>query len=144
MRLFVAAGAAIAALALSAPAVAQEEEREERSERDERSERAFAELIEDRVVAGEGQTCLYIPNSNRLNVVDNVGLSYRRGDTLWVARARNPNSITVWDVPIIERFGSELCRHDVTRTIDRSSGIFSGVVFLENWVPYRKAEDVEG
>lgn len=142
MKKFIAIAAAAMAFTLSIPAFAQEED--DQPERDERAEQAFADLVEDRVVAGEEKTCLYIPNSNRLNVVDHVGLSYRRGDTLWVARARNPNSISAWDVPIIERFGSQLCRHDVTRTIDRSSGFFSGVVFLENWVPYRKAEDIDG
>ncbi|WP_271079342.1 hypothetical protein [Aurantiacibacter sp. MUD61] len=134
------AAAATAALALSAPAMAQD-----RAERiQQRSDEAFAELVEDRQVSGEAQSCISIFNSNRLRVVENVGLAYRIGDTLWVARTTQPDAIGPWDVPIIERYGSQLCRHDVTRTIDRTSGIFSGVVFFEDWVPYTEVQSAEG
>lgn len=136
MKTFIAAAATSAALAISAPAMAQD--------RAERAEEAFAELVEGREVAGEATQCISVFNSNRLRVVERVGLSYRRGDTLWVARASNPEDLGVWDVPVIERYGSQLCRHDVNRTIDRSSGIFSGVLTLEDWVPYREIEDADG
>ena len=127
--------AAAAGLMLVAPAAAQD--------RDERVELAFAELIEDRV-AGEPQTCINTGvRSNRLRVVENVGLVYERGDTLWVARARNARNLGPWDVPVIERYGSQLCRTDVIRTIDRASGIFTGVLFLDDFVPYRPAEDAD-
>lgn len=132
MNKFLAAAAACAALATSAPAFAQD--------RDERAEEAFAEVVEGRE-AGEPQACISVFNSNQLRVVDHVGLTYRRGDTLWVARARDPESLGVWDVPIIERYGNRLCRHDITRTVDRSSGIFSGVLFLEDWVPWTEVEE---
>lgn len=134
MKTFIASAAATAVLACAAPAMAQD--------RSERAEEAFADLIEDRVVAGEAQTCINTFSRNRLRVVENVGLAYRRGDTLWVARARNPERLGPWDVPVIERYGSQLCRQDVTRTIDRSSGI-SGIIFLEDWVPYREVEQTE-
>ena len=130
--------AATAALAISAPLAAQDRDYSERSAQ------AFAELVEDRV-AGEPQPCINTFMSHRLRVVENVGLAYERGDTLWVARARNPDRLTTWDVPIIERYGgSRLCRHDVMRTIDRSSGMFSGVLFLDDFVPYTEADEGEG
>ncbi|WP_340588485.1 hypothetical protein [Erythrobacter alti] len=135
MKKLLAASAATIVLAMSSPALAQD--------RAERAENAFAELVEGRV-AGEPTTCISTFISHRLRVVENVGLAYERGDTLWVARARNPQNLTNWDIPIIERYGSQLCRHDVTRTIDRSTGIFSGVLFLDDWVPYTEAEDFEG
>ncbi len=138
MKHYLASAAAGLALAMSGPAAAQE------SEYGERSDAAFAELLEGYAVSGEAETCISVFNSNRLRVVDHVGLTYRRGDTLWVARASNPDALGTWDIPIIERFGSSLCRHDVTRTIDRSSGIFSGVLFLEDWVPYRAVEEAAG
>lgn len=122
---------AVAALAMAAPASAQD--------REERAERAFAELVEGRV-AGEARSCISTFQSNRLRVEEHVGLVYERGDTIWVARARNPERLDNWDVPIIERYSSQLCRSDVTRTIDRGSGMFSGVLFLEDWVPYTRSE----
>jgi len=39
---------------------------------------------------------------------------------------------------VIERFGSQLCKTDLTRTVDRHTGHVSGVVFLSDFVPYTK------
>jgi len=135
MKQLLALTAATAALALSAPSIAQD--------RSERAEEAFAELVEGRE-AGEPDSCISTFVRNRLRVVEYVGLVYERGDTIWVARARNPDRLGVWDVPIIERYGSQLCRYDVTRTIDRSTGMFSGVLSLEDWVPYTEVDEADG
>ena len=135
MKQLLATAAATAALALATPAMAQDY--------DERSDAAFAELVQDRV-AGEPEQCITTFGQRPLRVVENVGLAYERGDTLWVARARNPRNLDNWDVPVIERYSaSRLCRTDVRHTIDRNSGMFSGVLFLDQWVPYREA-DAEG
>lgn len=139
MKLILAAAAAATALTIAVPAAAQDRE----AEREAQYEVAFEELIEGRV-AGEPTSCINTFRSNRLRVVENVGLAYERGDTLWVARASNPRNLGPWDVPIIERTGSQLCRHDVNRTIDRSSGMFSGILFLSDWVPYTEAAEAEG
>ena len=103
---------AVAAMALAAPAHAQD--------REERAQTAFAELVEGRT-AGEATNCITTFQTNRLRVEEHVGLVYERGDTIWVARARNPQNLSTWDVPVIERFGSRLCHNDVMRTIDRLS-----------------------
>jgi hypothetical protein len=127
---FTAAGVAMLA---TAPLAAQDG-----PTREERADAAFAELVEGRT-AGEPQNCITTMDTNRLRVEENVGLVYERGDTMWVARARNPNTLGAWDVPIIERHSSSrLCTTDVTRTIDRSSGHFTGVVFLDDFVPYTR------
>lgn len=134
MKNTLAFAAAGLAMAVSAPAAAQDRDYGERSDT------AFAELVEGRE-AGEATTCISVFNSNRLQVIEHVGLAYRRGDTLWVARARNPNALGVWDVPVIERRGSQLCRHDVMTTIDRSTGVFSGVLSLEDFVPWTEVDE---
>jgi hypothetical protein len=119
-----------AALAVSAPAMAHNE-----------GDEVFEELVEGRV-AGEPQQCISTFHTNRLRVVEHVGLVYERGDTLWVARTRSPRQLGHWDVPVIERYGSSrLCTHDVRRTVDRSGGYFSGVLSLEDFVPYRRPEN---
>lgn len=130
---FTAAGLAMLA---AAPLAAQD-----RPSREERADAAFAELIEGRV-AGEAQNCITTMDSHRLRIEENVGLVYERGDTLWVARARNPQHLGAWDVPVIERFtASRLCTTDVTRTVDRSSGVLTGALFLDDFVPYTEVED---
>ncbi|KLI64558.1 hypothetical protein [Aurantiacibacter marinus] len=138
MKLILAA-VATTLLAATVPAAAQDRE----AQREAQYEEAFEELVEGRV-AGEPTSCISTFNSNRLRVVENVGLAYERGGTLWVARASDPRNLGPWDVPIIERTGSQLCRHDVHRTIDRSSGMFSGILFLSDWTPYTEAPEAEG
>lgn len=105
--------------------------------RAERGEARLAEMIEGRV-AGEARSCISAMNSNRIQVIDNVGIVYEGGDTVWVARVTDPRQLDSFDVPVIERNGSQLCRTDIIRTVDRSSGMFTGVVFLDDFVPYTR------
>lgn len=130
MKTILIAAATASALTFAAAPLAAET-------REERAEARLAELIEGRV-AGEPVNCINASNGNRIRVIDNVGIVYERGDTLWVARATSPNQLDSSDVPVIERFGSQLCHTDVIRTIDRYSGFISGSVFLEEFVPYTR------
>lgn len=132
MKKLIAIAAAGAALA-SGATVAQAETRQERSEA------RLAEMIEGRT-AGEPQTCVTAMHSNDIEVIPYVGIVYDAGDTIYVARATRPNQLRSSDVPIIERHGSRLCRNDVMRTVDRHSGFTTGGLFLEDFVPYTKAE----
>ena len=103
----------------------------------EKNEARLAEMLEGRV-AGEPQSCVSAMRSDDIEVMEYVGIIYDAGDTIWVARAKDPRSLGTSDVPIIDRFGSQLCRHDVIRTVDRYSHFTTGAVFLEDFVPYTK------
>jgi hypothetical protein len=103
----------------------------------EKNEARLAEMLEGRV-AGEPQACVSAMRSDDIEVIEYVGIIYDAGDTIWVARAKDPRSLGTSDVPIIDRFGSQLCRHDVIRTVDRHSHFTTGAVFLEDFVPYTK------
>lgn len=103
----------------------------------ERGEAKLAQMLEGRV-AGEPVKCISAPRGNRVQVIENVGIVYDAGKTIYVARAVDPKMLDHWDVPIIDRFGSQLCTNDVMRTVDRSSGHFTGAVFLDDFVPYTK------
>lgn len=136
MKNLIALAAAGATLALGATA-AQAETRQERNEA------RLAEMIEGRV-AGEPQMCVTAFRSNDIEVIPYVGIVYDAGDTIYVARASRPNQLRSSDVPIIERHGSQLCRNDVMRTVDRHSGFTTGALFLEDFVPYTKVEEADG
>lgn len=125
--------AAIATMALTSAPLAAET-------RAERNEARLAKMIEGRT-AGEPQNCISALRSNDLQVIDYVGIVYERGDTIWVARTSRPRDLGAFDVPIIERHGSQLCNTDIIRTIDRATGMHSGVVFLEDFVPYSRPEE---
>lgn len=128
---------ATAAVLLGAGTAAQAETRQERSEA------RLAEMLQG-YQAGEPVTCINAIRSNRLTVIPHVGLVYDAGDTIYVARAVNPGMLDDDDVPVIERYSSQLCRTDVMRTFDRYSPSFTGALFLENFVPYTKVDEAEG
>lgn len=129
MKAILACTIAATLAAISAPLAAET--------RAERAEARLAEMIEGRT-AGEGRSCISAMNSNRLRVIDHVGIVYEGGGTIWVARASDPRQLDSFDVPIIERHGSQLCKTDIIRTVDRSTGMHTGVVFLSDFVPYTR------
>lgn len=101
-----------------------------------RNEARLATMLEGRT-AGAPRHCISAMDSNRLEVLEYVGMVYDAGDTIYVARAHNPRMLGSSDAPIVQRTGSTLCTSDVTRTFDRTSGA-TGVVFLDDFVPYTK------
>jgi hypothetical protein len=103
----------------------------------ERGEARLARMLEGRT-AGEPVNCISALRSNRIRIVEYVGIVYDAGNTIYVARATDPQMLDHWDVPVIQRFGSQLCTSDIIRTVDRTGGHFTGVVFLHDFVPYTK------
>ena len=103
----------------------------------EKGEARLARMLEGRV-AGEPVNCISALRSNRIQVIEHVGIVYDAGKTIYVARADDPRSLGTWDVPVIDRFGSQLCTTDMIRTVDRSTGHITGAVFLNDFVPYSR------
>ncbi len=102
-----------------------------------RGEAQLAKMLEGRV-AGKPQSCISAQISNRLQIIDRTAVVYDGGGTVYVARPRDPRSLDTNDILVINRFGSELCKQDVIRTVDRTSGFMTGVVFLDDFVPYSR------
>ena len=88
--------------------------------------------------AGTPLTCIAAILSNKLEVIEGVALVYNSGDTLYVARPANPDSLRWDNIVVTHRVGGRLRQTDIIRTVDRMSGFTTGVVFLEHFVPYRK------
>jgi hypothetical protein len=105
--------------------------------RAEKSEARLAKMLEGRT-AGEPVQCISALSSNRIRVIEHVGIVYDAGNTIYVARATDPKQLDHWDVPVIERFGGQLCTNDIMRTVDRSSGHITGPLFLDDFVPYTR------
>lgn len=131
MRKYLATLSAIAAAAglVAAPLEAARLSGEER----------LAKLIEGRT-AGAPQDCIFTSGNANLTVIDKTAIVYRAGGKVWVNRTANPEDIDDDDILVIKRFsGSSLCRQDTITLADRSTGVFTGVIFLEDFVPYEKA-----
>ncbi len=104
----------------------------------EENEAKLARMLEGRT-AGEPVNCISALRSNRIEVIEHVGIVYDAGSTIYVARPTDARQLGRNDVVVIERFGGQLCTNDVIRTVDRYQGYTTGAVFLEEFVPYTKA-----
>lgn len=102
----------------------------------------LATLLQGRV-AGKPSQCISTFASNNLQVIDKTAIVYDQGKTVWVNRTSNPARLDDNDILVITRLsGSDLCRLDNVRAVDRNSGMLRSFVFLENFIPYRKGEAV--
>ena len=102
-----------------------------------REEARLAELLQGRV-AGTPKSCISAFDMRRLEIFDHTAIVYRAGSTIWVSRPTEAHSLDASDILVIKRTGSQLCKQDVIRTVDRTNGFTSGVVFLGDFVPYAK------
>lgn len=127
---------AVAAMALTASAVQAETTAE-------KGEKRLAKMLEGRV-AGEPRNCITSFRSNDIQVIDETAVVYDAGRTIWVARPRDPKMLDKFDALVINRHGSQFCARDTMRTIDPTSGFTTGVVFLEDFVPYTRVDDADG
>ena len=102
-------------------------------------EERLAKLIEGRT-AGEPRDCIPGASNDNLTVIDKTAIVYKRGSQVWVNRTKNPENLDEDDILVIRKFGSsQLCRTDMITLVDRASGMFSGALFLADFVPYKKA-----
>ena len=104
----------------------------------EKGEARLARMLEGRT-AGAPFGCITTWRANKLQVIDEVGLVYDAGETIYVARPTDPRMLRRTDALVMERFSpSRLCVDEPIRTVDRHGGYFTGVVFLQDFVPYTR------
>ncbi len=127
-----------AAVALVAGATAAQAQ-----SRQERGEARLAEMLEGYEPTGEARSCISATRTNALQVIPYVGVVYDAGDTIYVARAARPEMLRDSDVPVFERFSSQLCTTDVMRTIDRHDTGFTGVLFLDDFVAFTRVSEAQ-
>jgi hypothetical protein len=103
----------------------------------EENEAKLARMLEGRT-AGEPVNCVSALRSTDIEVLDHVGIIYESGNTIYVARASDPEQLGRNDIVVINRYGGQLCTSDMIRTVDRYQGFTTGAVFLDDFVPYTK------
>jgi hypothetical protein len=92
--------------------------------------------------AGEPVRCIRTSSHNNMTIIDGTAIVYRDGDTVYVNRTANPKSLDWNDVLVIEPMtANRLCRLDRVSTMDRSGGFYTGPVFLQDFVPYKKIKE---
>ena len=134
-----ALAAACAGLALAQPAMAEEPPAAAPAPMT-KGEKRLAKLLEGRV-AGEPVRCIRTLPSQRMQTIDGTAYVYGSGDTIYVQRTRDPSAISDNDALVTTRFNAtELCALDITTTVDRVLGFFTGAVFFEDFVPYTRVK----
>ena len=123
------------------PAYASESDNSDNStEQQSETERELEELLEGRV-AGQPESCIYTRPNSRMRVIDNTAIVYGRGKTIYVNRTARPENLDDRDTMVIRRFsGSQLCRQDIITTVDAFSGMYTGNIFLSDFVPYTRVD----
>jgi hypothetical protein len=111
------------------------------SEPTQRSERAQAQY--DRLlagkVAGQAVRCLPVFRTNDLVAIDEDTILFRDGRTIYVNRpmgscyglGRANNAL------VTKTLGSTLCRGDIARVVDPTTGVNGGSCALGDFIPYK-------
>ena len=109
-----------------------------------KGEKRLAKLLEGRE-AGEPQSCIRTFPNNRMQTIDGTAYVYGSGKTIYVQRTRNPEQIDGFDALVSRRFNaSQICKLDITHTIDPVIGMFTGAVFFDDFIPYTRVDNDEG
>lgn len=104
-------------------------------------EARLAREIEGRV-AGDPVDCIDLHRVRSSRIIDNTAIVYEAGNTLYVNRPRaGAESLDRWDTMVVRPFSSRLCSVDTIRMIDPTSQIMTGIVFLGEFVPYRRVRN---
>jgi hypothetical protein len=104
-----------------------------------------AKLLEKQIdgkVAGEAVSCISNTQHNDIIRVSDDLLLYKvSGRLVYQNRLRSscPGLASDRDIIVTEQFGSQQCRGDVIKLVDRLGGIPGPFCVLGDFVPYRKA-----
>lgn len=97
-------------------------------------------------VAGKPVTCISDFNgTNVIRISDDILLYRASGNLVYKNKLRSscPGLARDSDIIVSEQFGSQKCRGDLLRLVDRVSGMTGPVCSLGEFVPYRKDKKAE-
>jgi hypothetical protein len=92
-------------------------------------------------VAGPPVDCIDMHRVRSSHIIPGTAIVYDTGGTIYVNRPRGgAESMDQWDIMVNRLYSSELCSIDTVQLIDQGSHMYSGTVFLGEFVPYRRVE----
>jgi len=101
-------------------------------------EAELARALDGRV-AGEPVQCIDLHRIRSSRVISGTAILYDAGSVVYVNRPDNgADQLNQWDTLVTRTPTTRLCSIDTVTLIDRGSQSFSGVVFLGDFVPYRR------
>ena len=92
-------------------------------------------------VAGAPVQCIDLHRVRSTQVITDTAILYRVGSTIYVNRPANgADALNQWDTMVTRLPTTRLCNIDTVTMVDLVSGTFMGVVFLGDFVPYRRVQ----
>jgi hypothetical protein len=128
--------ATLIAIMAAAPVVARQSTQE-------RGEAELAKQVAGRV-PGKPVQCISLSSSDGSTIIDGTAIVYRGlGGKLYVNRPRGAEMLREDDIPVQYVYGSQLCRMDRIKLLDRSTRMERGFASLGDFVPYTKPAKVD-
>ncbi|MCP1469370.1 hypothetical protein J3E64_001045 [Sphingobium sp. OAS761] len=93
----------------------------------------------DGKVAGTPVSCIDRRTQSNLTAISDTVLLYRVSRKLLYRNdlIGSCSGLARGDIVVTQSFGTQLCRGDMTRTVDRTSGMMTGACALGDFTPYR-------
>lgn len=92
-------------------------------------------------VAGEPVHCIDMHRVQGSTIIPGTAVIYDAGSVLYVNRPRGGvESLDRWDILVTRLYTSQLCNTDTVDLIDQGSHMYSGILFLDDFVPYRRVQ----
>jgi len=92
-------------------------------------------------VAGQPVDCIDMHRVRSSHIIPGTAIVYDAGGIVYVNRPRGgAESMDQWDIMVNRLYSSELCSVDTVQLIDQGSHMYSGTVFLGEFVPYRRVQ----
>ena len=98
----------------------------------------LAKLLQGRV-AGPPVTCISLSQAQGQRVIDHTAIVFDLGPTIYVNYPRGGASpLSSDDILVTKTFGTQLCKMDIVRMVDRTGGFPKGFVSLGSFIPYKR------
>ena len=92
-------------------------------------------------VAGEPVQCIDLHRARSSQIINGTAIIWDAGGTLYVNRPDNgADSLNRNDTMVVRLPTNQLCNVDTIQMVDRVSGTLTGIVFLGDFVPYRRVQ----
>jgi hypothetical protein len=83
--------------------------------------------------------CVDLRRIRGTRIITDTAILYDAGSVIYVNRPRaGADSLDRWDTLVTRLYSNRLCSIDTVQLVDSTSSIMSGVVFLGEFVPYRR------
>lgn len=103
-----------------------------------RGESELARAVAGRT-AGRPVNCISLSAVRSSRIIDRTAIIYEAGRTVFVNRPRSGAASLDSDAVLVTRTtGSQLCRLDTVRLVDRAARVPRGFVILDRFVPYTR------